>query len=181
MIQKKVCMLGGFSVGKTSLVARFVHSIFSDKYLTTVGVKIDKKVITAGDQEVQLMLWDMAGEDAHTAIKPMHLRGAAGYIVVVDGTRKATLDAALDIQRRVAEVLPGVPFICVVNKADIQEQWELKPEDLEALAARGWKYIKASARTGDSVEQFFQQLTQAMLLQPAGHDDQTATSASFGR
>jgi hypothetical protein len=56
MIQKKVCMLGGFAVGKTSLVARFVSSIFSDKYLTTVGVKIDKKTLTVDDRNVMLML-----------------------------------------------------------------------------------------------------------------------------
>jgi GTPase SAR1 family protein len=45
MIQKKVCMVGTLGVGKTSLVAKFVHSMFSDKYLTTVGVKIDKKTV----------------------------------------------------------------------------------------------------------------------------------------
>ena len=45
MLQKKICMLGGFGVGKTSLVSRFVTSIFSDNYLTTIGVKIDKKSI----------------------------------------------------------------------------------------------------------------------------------------
>ena len=52
MIQKKVCMLGAAGVGKTSLVSRYVRSIFSDKYLTTLGVKIDKKVITLGDAEI---------------------------------------------------------------------------------------------------------------------------------
>ena len=45
-LQKKICMLGGFSVGKTSLVKRFVASVFSETYLTTVGVKIDKKTST---------------------------------------------------------------------------------------------------------------------------------------
>jgi len=43
VIQKKICMIGAFATGKTSLVSQFVHSIFSDKYHTTVGVKIDKK------------------------------------------------------------------------------------------------------------------------------------------
>ena len=52
-------MLGATAVGKTSLVSRFVHSIFSDKYLTSVGVKIDKKSINAGDQRVDLILWDL--------------------------------------------------------------------------------------------------------------------------
>jgi nucleoside-triphosphatase THEP1 len=63
MIQKKVCMVGTSGVGKTSLVAKFVHSIFSDKYLTAVGVKIDKKTVTVDGNEVMLMIWDLAGDD----------------------------------------------------------------------------------------------------------------------
>ena len=56
-------MLGAFGVGKTSLVRRYVESIFSDTYLTTVGVKIDKKTLNVGDEPVTLILWDIAGED----------------------------------------------------------------------------------------------------------------------
>ena len=61
MLQKKICMLGGFSVGKTSLVRRFVQSIFSETYLTTVGVKIDKKSVELPGKTVDLILWDLAG------------------------------------------------------------------------------------------------------------------------
>jgi GTPase SAR1 family protein len=63
VLQKKICMLGGFSVGKTSLVKRFVASVFSEAYLTTVGVKIDKKTVHLGERAVNLILWDLAGED----------------------------------------------------------------------------------------------------------------------
>ena len=86
MIQKKICMIGSFGVGKTSLVARFVRSIFSEKYQTTVGVKIDKKVVEVGGQQVTLVLWDIAGEDALTTVRVSQLRGASGYILVVDGS-----------------------------------------------------------------------------------------------
>ena len=68
-------MLGGFAVGKTSLVSRFVRSIFSDKYLTTVGVKIDKKTMKAGDREVTLVLWDINGQDEFQDVKESYLRG----------------------------------------------------------------------------------------------------------
>jgi GTPase SAR1 family protein len=54
VLQKKICMLGGFSVGKTSLVKRFVASVFSEAYLTTVGVKIDKKTVHLGERAVNL-------------------------------------------------------------------------------------------------------------------------------
>ncbi len=62
MLKKKICMLGYFGVGKTSLVSRFVRSMFADRYQTTVGVKIDKKVLSVDGRDVTLMLWDLAGE-----------------------------------------------------------------------------------------------------------------------
>ena len=84
--QKKVCMLGAFSVGKTSLVKRFVQSIFSETYLTTVGVKIDKKNVELSDRIVTLILWDLAGEDDIASLRMSYLRGSAGYVLVADGT-----------------------------------------------------------------------------------------------
>src|ERR1035438_6898432 len=105
MLKKKICMLGSFGVGKTSLVARFVHSMFADKYHTTVGVKIDKKVLTINGEEITLMLWDMAGEEDGAPVKLNQVKDTSGYLLVVDGTRSRTLDVARSIQQRVeAEV-----------------------------------------------------------------------------
>src|SRR3984885_13254997 len=100
MIQKKVCMLGGFGVGKTSLVRRYVQTIFSDTYLTTIGVKIEKKTVNVGSASVALILWDIAGEDEVKTIRTSYLRGAAGYFLVVDVTRGETLEIAKSIQSR---------------------------------------------------------------------------------
>ena len=87
-------MLGGFSVGKTSLVKRYVQSVFSETYLTTVGVKIDKKTVDLPDRSVNLILWDLAGEDDISSLRMSYLRGSAGYVLVADGTRRTTLDVA---------------------------------------------------------------------------------------
>lgn len=163
MIQKKICMVGAFGVGKTSLVARFVFSIFSEKYQTTLGVKIDKKQLTVDGQEMTLMLWDLAGEDGVTQVKPAYLRGAAGYILVADGCRAATLEVARDLQRRVAEAAGPVPYVLVVNKGDLREQWEIKEAALEELKAQGWQLRFTSAKTGDGVEELFRDLALAML------------------
>ncbi len=78
MISKKVCLLGGFAVGKTSLVARFVHGVFSEKYLTTIGVKIDKRSMTVDDDELDLVIWDIYGEDDYQRVRMSYLRGASG-------------------------------------------------------------------------------------------------------
>ena len=100
-LQKKVCMIGGFSVGKTSLVKRFVESVFSEAYLTTVGVKIDKKTVNLGASSVNLILWDVAGEDDISSFKMSYMRGCAGYVLVADGTRPSTLAVALSLRARV--------------------------------------------------------------------------------
>src|SRR5437870_8208138 len=101
MLKKKICLLGSYGVGKTSLVARFVHSMFADKYHTTVGVKIDKKVLAVDGEELTLMLWDMAGEEDNAPVKLNQVRDASGYLLVVDGTRSRTLEIAKNIQQRV--------------------------------------------------------------------------------
>ena len=101
MLKKKICMVGQFGVGKTSLVRRFVDSIFDERYLTTLGVKIDRKDVTLDDKSLTLMLWDLAGEDELAQLNMSHLRGASGYILVADGSRAATLAKAVELQQRI--------------------------------------------------------------------------------
>jgi small GTP-binding protein len=173
VIQKKICMVGAFGVGKTSLVARFVYTKYSEKYQTTVGVKIDKKVVQHPAGDINLIIWDMAGEDALTTVHPAHLRGASGYILVTDGLRRNTLEVAIDLYGRVSEVVGGIPFVCVVNKADLQETWEIQQGDLDNLVSRGWTVVETSAKTGAAVEGVFRTLTDAMM-QEHHVDDSTA-------
>jgi small GTP-binding protein len=162
MIQKKVCMVGTSGVGKTSLVAKFVHSIFSDKYLTTVGVKIDKKTVTVDGNEVMLMIWDLAGDDDYQRLQTSYLRGTSGYLLVADGTRQVTLDQAIEIQGRVTEATGPVPFLLALNKADLASQWEINDSRIADLAARQWKFFKTSAKDGAGVEDAFVELGRLM-------------------
>jgi|SRR5579862_4186696 len=163
MLQKKICMLGSFSVGKTSLVKRFVESIFSDRYLTSVGVKIDKKVISSGGEEMTLMLWDLYGEDEYQKIRMSYLRGAHGYLLVADGTRPETLDVALAIQREAEKNFGPVPFVIAINKSDLAREWEISAEREAELTGSGRTVIRTSAKTGEGVEQLFESLTKAMI------------------
>src|SRR6218665_2229580 len=89
-IQKKVCMVGVFGAGKTSLVQQYVHSRFSDKYHSTVGVKVDRKTVDIDGVSVTLVLWDVAGKEADEDIPASYLRGSHGVIFVVDLTRRET-------------------------------------------------------------------------------------------
>ncbi len=163
MIQKKVCLLGGFAVGKTSLVSRFVRSIFSDKYLTTVGVKIDKKLMAVDGHDVTLVLWDLYGQDEFQSIQETQLRGTAAYLLVVDGTRPATLETAHDLQQRTERIVGTVPFMVVLNKSDLAAEWRLDDSAVATSFARSAGVVRASAKTGDGVEAAFVTLTRAML------------------
>jgi small GTP-binding protein len=163
MLHKKICMLGSFSVGKTSLILRFVQSIFSDRYLTTVGVKIDKKVVSVDGQDVTLLLWDLYGEDEYQKIRMSYLRGASGYLLVADGTRPATLDKTLAIKEEAEKNFGPTPFVVALNKCDLTEEWEITPEREAELAGRAWKVVRTSAKTGEGVEFAFESLIKAML------------------
>jgi small GTP-binding protein len=164
MIQKKVCLLGASSVGKTSLVRRFVHNLFSDKYLTTIGVKIDRKEVNVADQRLTLMLWDIEGEDQFARILPTYIRGAAGCLLVADGTRAQTLDKALDLGAQVAAKVGEVPALLLINKADLKgDEWDLEDDRLTAATASGWTVIETSAKDGRGVEEAFLAIARGML------------------
>ena len=156
MQQKKICMLGAFAGGKTSLVARYVRSIFSEDYHTTIGVKIDKKVVPLdGGDEVKLVLWDIHGEDEFQTVRASYLRGAAGCLLVVDGTRALTLGAALGLRERARQQAGDVPCVFAFNKSDLTEHWEVEDARIEELKAAGSPVLKTSAKSGAGVEEAF--------------------------
>ena len=154
----KVCMLGDFGVGKTSLVARFVHSTFSDKYLTTVGVKVDSKEIDlAGRAPCKLVVWDIAGRSHLDALNMTYLRGASALLLVADGTRERSLHAALNLLMQSRTLLPDAIVALAVNKLDLVEQWEVAPAAIAELR-RTLPVHETSARTGAGVEGVFADL-----------------------
>lgn len=158
MMQKKVCMLGGFAVGKTSLVRRFISNVFSERYQTTIGVTVEKKTVPINNQEVMLMLWDLYGEDEFQRVRDSYLRGSSAYILVMDGTRRATLDTAVALQQTAVRTVGPVPFVSIINKADVRSEWEIDERAIEQLRARGWSVLYGSAKLGHGVEELFAML-----------------------
>ena len=156
-------MLGAFAVGKTSLVRRYVESIYSDAYHTTVGVKISKKAVRVNNREVNLVLWDLYGEDDFQKMNWKHLQGAFGYLLVADGTRPATLEKALALEQKARAEAGALPFVLVVNKCDLVNDWQFDATLEAQLVARNWSILRSSAKTGEGVDEAFAKLTGKML------------------
>jgi len=163
MSKFKVCMLGAFAVGKTSLVQRYVHSIFSEKYQTTLGVKIDKKSLHLGDKTLDMILWDLAGEDEFINVRDSYLRGSSGGVLVADGMRAETLDIAFQLRDRLFEEVGQVPLILVINKSDLRDQWTIDTEQFDQLREEGWQVLETSARDDSNVEAAFRALATRLL------------------
>ena len=163
MISKKVCMIGAFAVGKTSLVEQYVRSIFSNRYLSTVGVKVSKKECRVGEQNVNLVLWDMEGKDEYNEVNASYLRGAMGFFLVADGTRKDTLNTALLIRLLALDVAGNIPHYLLLNKADLLPDWQVTEDDITRLEQQGLRVLKTSAKTNEGVEEAFLQLAEDMV------------------
>ncbi len=164
MLQKKICMLGSFAVGKTSLVRRYVDSIFSENYITTIGVKIDKKVVTVNDTDLALILWDVYGEDNHQSVLPSYLRGMAAYVLVIDPTRPATFESAKNLHSLVLETLGQKPFVLVLNKSDIKSEWKINNAIYDELSSIAIKTIETSAKNNTGVDEIYQTIAEDFAL-----------------
>jgi small GTP-binding protein len=161
VITRKVCLLGAFAVGKTSLVRRFVHGVFDERYLTTLGVKIDTKTVELEGETVKLVVWDVegtdpadGGESAARSRMQAYLQGADGVLLVADGTRSSTIDAAQNILGDFANKHPGIPVILMVNKSDLADQWQIEPQQLEEFPGLSQSFT-TSALSGEHVEDTF--------------------------
>jgi small GTP-binding protein len=160
MISKKVILTGSFGVGKTSLFNQFIYQQFSDKYLTTIGVKVNKKTLTIDGEEISLLVWDIAGEVAQDKVPASYFLGAGGIIYVVDLSRPMTLNNMKSDLAFLEKLLPNTTIIVVGNKKDL-----VTPSDLEDMAQNldvKWDFT-TSAKTGENVEALFLELGKRLI------------------
>ncbi|TAF63073.1 MAG: GTP-binding protein [Cytophagales bacterium] len=159
-VNKKVILIGNFGVGKTSLVRRFVHQKFSDEYLTTLGVKIDKKLVELNETSVNMLIWDVAGEVSQTKVPTSYYLGAHGIIYVFDSTRPSTFQNVTDDLEYVQKLLPKAPVCLVGNKKDLVPE-----EDLNKIGEQLQREVDffTSALTGENVEKMFHYIALKMI------------------
>lgn len=161
MISKKIILTGSFGVGKTSLFNKFLYNKFSEKYLTTIGVKVDKKVIQVDEHEVSLLIWDIAGEVTQDKVPHSYFLGAGGVIYVFDLTRPNTYEfLAADLEYIRTKVPDGLVKV-VGNKVDLLDQTALQAFTEQATVSYD---LLTSAKTGENVEALFYSIGREFVL-----------------
>jgi small GTP-binding protein len=169
-VMKKICMLGDPAVGKTSLVGRFVFSMFDDKYIETIGAKVTKRTMaienttTKQRYRLKLMIWDIAGQRTLDFIKPTYYRDAEGALIVADCTRKETLANVTRWCGSIRDVCGPIPVVILINKSDLAEHAQFGADETgevaESLVA---PFYMTSAKSGQNVENAFSALGRSLV------------------
>lgn len=167
---KKICLVGEFSVGKTSLVRRFVTGRFDDSYLSTIGAKVSRKTVETERSTFDFYIWDLAGGKDFEHVMESYYSGAAGALIVCDLTRHETLSALTRFAELLRAQNPAIELVFVGNKVDLEADQQIDEASMRDAAERFLApYILTSAKNGDNVLAAFQQLA----VQLEGQQDAT--------
>jgi len=172
ILKRKICLLGTFAVGKTSLAQRFVNDRFGDKYLTTVGISVSKKQMppvrsqrTGETVQHTLLIWDIAGLEKFDTVAMNYFRGSSGALAVGDLTRPETVEGLETIIDKYLSVNPDTPLVIIGNKRDLINDRKAVASGYRRLAADlGSELILTSAKTGERVADAFHFLSRKIEL-----------------
>lgn len=171
-ISKKICLIGDFGVGKTSLIRRFVDRQFSDRYLSTVGVKISRKSMEVSDSErqknitLQLLIWDIEGSTKFKGVSASYFQGAKGAIIVGDVTRPESLENIAEHIQTFLKINPQGKTVVALNKSDLIDA-EYLEKYCKLYSFNGENSFvstyASSAKSGTNVDEIFQSLAHSII------------------
>lgn len=165
IVQKKICLLGDFAVGKTSLIRRYVEERFDESYLSTIGVHMSRKRMERDTHFLDFFIWDLVGGEDFHKIGRNYLLGAAGALIVCDLTRPETLPKLAYYAEQIRIVNETAALIFIGNKVDLNEERAVSDEALgQVLAPFASSFLLTSAKTGENVDHAFYQLADALEM-----------------
>jgi small GTP-binding protein len=163
----KIVLLGNPASGKTSLIARYMTNKFQQQYSITVGTNISMKAVRFDTKEIQMAIWDLAGQDSFDSVRHLYYKGARGCVLIFDLTRRETLESVKDWHNALlkhSHIRSRIPVIVVGNKLDLVAQREVTSEEAIKVAEEiGASYYESSAKTGKTVDEFFTQIAHEII------------------
>ncbi|XP_061818156.1 ras-related protein Rab-6A isoform X2 [Nerophis lumbriciformis] len=160
----KLVFLGEQSVGKTSLITRFMYDSFDNTYQATIGIDFLSKTMYLEDRTIRLQLWDTAGQERFRSLIPSYIRDSAAAVVVYDITNVNSFQQTtkwIDDVR--TERGSDVIIMLVGNKTDLADKRQITTEEGEQRAKEmNVLFIETSAKTGYNVKQLFRRVAAAL-------------------
>ncbi|KAF8136494.1 GTP binding protein [Boletus edulis] len=160
----KIVLLGDQSVGKTSLITRFMYDTFDNTYQATIGIDFLSKTLYLEDRTVRLQLWDTAGQERFRSLIPSYIRDSSVAIVVYDITsRQSYLSTSKWIDDVRSERGHDVIIVLVGNKADLSEKRQVTVEEATQKATQmSIMFMETSAKAGHNVKSLFKKIAMSL-------------------
>ena len=163
----KIVVVGDFAVGKTTLIINFTEKTFRGMYVPTVGVQFTKKTINIDDDQVELTIWDIAGQDKFAKVRQTFYENAAGFLIVYDTTRKNTIENIKMWYEDVIKNTEAIPCVVIGNKKDLVDQRQVNEDDIKKIIQNENLKIQlqfeTSAKTGENVDDGFKSLVKILI------------------
>ena len=161
----KLLLIGNSSVGKSSLLVRFVDDIWEENFVPTIGVDFKLKTLDVNGKKVKLQIWDTAGQERFKNITASYYRGGNGVLVVYDITDR---DSFTNLTTWLIEIEKNanknVFKLLIGNKNDLESERKVTfNEGKEFADSNGMKFIETSAKTADKVYEAFELLTKEII------------------
>ncbi|KAI0748476.1 ras-domain-containing protein [Daedaleopsis nitida] len=179
--RSKIVLLGDQSVGKTSLITRFMYDTFDNTYQATIGIDFLSKAMYLEDRTVRLQLWDTAGQERYRSLIPSYIRDCSVAIVVFDITseyppsyrrnasssfadRQSFLSTTKWIDDVRSERGNDVIIVLVGNKADLSDKRQVTLEEANAKATQlNIMFMETSAKAGHNVKSLFKKIAMSLV------------------
>ncbi|KAH1267338.1 Ras-related protein RABH1b [Glycine max] len=160
----KLVFLGDQSVGKTSIITRFMYDKFDNTYQATIGIDFLSKTMYLEDRTVRLQLWDTAGQERFRSLIPSYIRDSSVAVIVYDvASRQTFLNTAKWIEEVRTERGSDVIIVLVGNKTDLVEKRQVSIEEGEAKARElNVMFIETSAKAGFNIKALFRKIAAAL-------------------
>ena len=161
----KVLLLGNSDVGKSSMLLRFVDSVWNDAFTPTIGVDFKVKTLEINNKRVKMQIWDTAGQERFRTVVSTYFRGAHGILLLYDVTNK---DSFKNLENWLIEIEKNsnqkVLKILIGNKCDLTEDREITTEEGQTFANRnGMEFMETSAKMNTNVSEAFTTLGKLMI------------------
>lgn len=159
----KLLTLGNSMVGKSSLIARFIDNKFFDSYISTIGIDFFKKKVKIGVNEIDLQIYDSAGQEKYKSISKQYYHNSEGILLVFDLTSQESFVALDEWIEDLEKVEKDLPIILVGNKSDLDTRDVSEEEINKIINDKKFDYFETSALNGSNVNEAFIKLTELVI------------------